>query len=86
MDNNWQPISNLLQTEKLPNGLKLLDTAVEIAKWNNEAHTIGLKVLEEREKEEKATLKRPRHSLYFAPVPAAKAVVAENVAKLNLLV
>lgn len=64
-----------------------------MTKWNNEAHAIGLKVLEEREKEErakqeeKARLKRPSmHSLTFEPVPAAKAVVAENVAKLYLLV
>ncbi|KAE9988774.1 hypothetical protein EG328_007378 [Venturia inaequalis] len=73
-------------------GLELLDTATEITKWNNEAHAIGLKVLEEREKEErarqeeKARLKRPMHSLNFTPVPAAKAIVAENVAKLYLLV
>ncbi|QDS71004.1 hypothetical protein FKW77_007816 [Venturia effusa] len=72
-------------------GLKLLDTATEMAKWNDEAHAIGLKVLEEREKEEqakqeeKARLKRPMHPLSFAPVPAAKAVVAENVSKLYLL-
>ncbi|TID26845.1 Double-stranded RNA-binding protein [Venturia nashicola] len=73
-------------------GLGLLDTATEITNWNNEAHAIGLKVLEEREKEErarqeeKARAKRSMHSLNFAPVPAAKAVVAENVAKLYLLV
>lgn len=96
--NDSKPLVNPSQAEtpqtepSTLGGLQLLDTATEITKWNNEAHAIGLKVLEEREKEErakqeeKARLKRPMHSLNFAPVPAAKAVVAENVAKLYLLV
>lgn len=92
MDNGSKLTSNYSQAEKLPYGLELLDTAMGIAKWNNEAHAIGLKVLEEREREEKAKQeqkarsKRPMISLNFAPVLTAKAVVAENVAKLYLLV